>query len=31
MGDIYSGLAFQALRRVASGVECKRLCTISQK
>ena len=31
MSDVYFGLAFQALRCVASGVECKLLGTPAQK
>jgi hypothetical protein len=31
MSDMYSALAFQALRCVASCVECELLCTTAQK
>lgn len=31
MGDVSSGLAFQPLRCVASGVDCKHLCTPAEK
>ena len=31
MSDVYSGLAFQALRCMASGVESELLCTSTQE
>jgi hypothetical protein len=31
MSDVHLALALQALRRMASGVECKHLCTTAKK